>query len=207
MTPSSRHIFLATAQAYADFVADLVVALPPEAWARPGLGEWTCRDLVGHTMRSITTVSIALASPVERLDLVGPEDYYAAVSTVDHAAVAQRGREAAAALGADPAGAVRSALAQARADLDAVPAGADPLVRTALGGMRLSAYLSTRTIELVVHGGDLARAVGVPFEAPEEALTEVVAILGAVAVRRRLAQPLLAAMTGRERLPEGFTVL
>ncbi|MFZ2515458.1 MAG: mycothiol maleylpyruvate isomerase, partial [Candidatus Lutibacillus vidarii] len=95
----------------------------------------------------------------------------------------------------------------ARADLDAVPAGADPLVRTALGGMRVSAYLSTRTIELVVHGGDLARAVGVPFEAPEEALTEVVAILGAVAVRRRLAQPLLAAMTGRERLPEGFTVL
>ena len=207
MTPSSRHIFLATAQAYADFVADLVVALPPEAWARPGLGEWTCRDLVGHTMRSITTVSIALASPVERLDLVGPEDYYAAVSTVDHAAVAQRGREAAAALGEDPAGAVRAALAQARADLDAVPPGGDPLVRTALGGMRLSAYLSTRTIELVVHGGDLARAVGVPFEAPEEALTEVVAILGAVAVRRRLAQPLLAAMTGRERLPEGFTVL
>lgn len=207
MKPSSRHIFLATAQAYADFVADLVVALPPEAWARPGLGEWTCRDLAGHTMRSITTVSTALASPVERVELQGPADYYAAVSTVDHAAVAQRGREAAAALGEDPAGAVRAALAQARADLDAVPAGGDPLVRTALGGMRLSAYLSTRTIELVVHGGDLARAVGVPFEAPEEALTEVVAILGAVAVRRRLAQPLLAAMTGRERLPEGFTVL
>ena len=207
MKPSSRHIFLATAQAYADFVADLVVALPPEAWARPGLGEWTCRDLAGHTMRSITTVSTALASPVERVELQGPADYYAAVSTVDHAAVAQRGREAAAALGEDPAGAVRAALAQARADLDAVPAGGDPLVRTALGGMRLSAYLSTRTIELVIHGGDLSRAVGVPFHAPEEALTEVASVLAAVAVRRGLAPTLLAAMTGRETLPEGFTVL
>jgi hypothetical protein len=114
---------------------------------------------------------------------------------------------AAAALGEDPADAVRAALAQARADLDAVPAGGDPLVRTALGGMRLSAYLSTRTIELVIHGGDLSRAVGVPFHAPEEALTEVASVLAAVAVRRGLAPTLLAAMTGRETLPEGFTVL
>ncbi len=207
MTPSSRHTFLAAAQAYADLVSDLVADLPPQAWGRPGLGEWTCRDLVGHTMRAISTVSNALASPVERVDLDGPADYYAAVSTVDHAAVAQRGREAAAALGDDPGGAVRAALAKARADLDSVPAGADPLVRTALGGMGLAAYLSTRTVELVVHGDDLSRAVGVSFAAPEEALTEVLAILGAVAVRRGLGPTLLAAMTGRQGLPEGFSVL
>ena len=49
--------------------------------------------------------------------------------------------------------------------------------------------------------------MGVPFHAPEEALAEVIAILGAVAVRRGLAQPLLAAMAGRETLPQGFTLL
>ena len=37
----------------------------------------------------------------------------------------------------------------------------DPLVTTIAGGMRLSVYLATRTFELVVHGVDIADALGV----------------------------------------------
>ena len=170
---------------------------------RPGLGEWTCRDLVGHTMRSITTVSIALASPwAARPGWSG--DYYAAVSTVDHAAVAQRGREARGGASARTRPARSGRPGAGGADLDAVPAGGRPARRTALGGMRVSAYLSTRTIELVVHGGDLAGLSGCPSR-HRRRLTEVVAILGRSPCRR-LAQPLLAAMTGRETA-RGFTVL
>lgn len=41
----------------------------------------------------------------------------------------------------------------------------DPLVTTALGGMRLRQYLPTRTFELVVHGVGIARPAGLPVPA------------------------------------------
>ena len=34
-------------------------------WDEPGLGEWSVRDLVGHTSRSFLTVESYLATPAE----------------------------------------------------------------------------------------------------------------------------------------------
>ena len=44
----------------------------------------------------------------------------------------------------------------------------DLVVHTIAGGMRVAAYLPTRTFELCVHGLDIAAATGVPVDLPHE---------------------------------------
>ena len=81
--------------------AELVRSIPPESWDGPGLGEWSVRDLVGHTSRALLTVGPTSSSrPRPRRGDTGR--LLAASDAVDAAAVAARGREAGQALGADP---------------------------------------------------------------------------------------------------------
>ncbi len=154
---SPRSTFLAAATA----VADTVDLIPSTAWDGPGLGVWDLRALVGHTSRSLITVVEYLGRPAAVEEIATPEAYYAKVAgfaAADPAAVVERGRAAGAALGDDPAAAFRARLADAAAALDG--AGDDDLPTTLVGGMRLAAYLPTRTFELAVHGTDIAAATG-----------------------------------------------
>ena len=74
----------------------------------------------------------------------------------------------------------------------------DPLVTTALGGMRLRQYLPTRTFELVVHGLDIARAAGLPTPAYSAGLlTTVLELAAAAAVLGGRGPDVLLALTGR----------
>lgn len=130
-----------TFAAAARSVADLVRAIPAEAWAGPGLGEWDLRSLVGHTSRSLTTVSTYLACPAQHADIATPEEYYARVNPtalgISAADVAERGRQAGRDLGSDPAGAVDALVSRVLADLDSVD---DPLIEVIGGlGVRLLA--------------------------------------------------------------------
>lgn len=193
--------FVAAARAY----ADLVRAIPADAWERPGLGEWTVRDLVGHTSRSLITVETYLGQPAESEEVTSPVEYFRRVAAVDHGAVAERGRAAGRALGADPAGFVDDLVARVP---PLVPAAGDPVIRTALGGMRLSRYLPTRTFELVVHGLDISAASGLPTPAYSEALLdEVLTLAATAAVRQGRGSDVLLALTGRGSLPTGFSVV
>ncbi len=78
--------------------------VPDGAWASPGLGEWTLRDLVGHTSRSFVTLETYAGKPGTSVDLHEPVDYFLSVrgTLADPAGVAQRGREAGQALGEHP---------------------------------------------------------------------------------------------------------
>jgi uncharacterized protein (TIGR03083 family) len=171
------------------------------------LGEWTVRDLVGHASRALLTVETYLGRPAAAVEVDSGVDYFrrALGSAGDAAAVAQRGRDAGAALGDDPARAV-AALAQ-RVTARVRAAAEDDLVATPVGGMRLADYLPTRTFELTVHTCDLAAALGQPIEVPEAAGAESLGLLGELALNAGRAGPLLLAATGRRGLPEGFTVL
>src|SRR4029450_2901216 len=128
--------------------ADLVRRIPPNRWDGPGLGEWDLRSLVGHTSRSLITVETYLGQPADREDVPSAAAYYAALSTIDPAAVAGRGREAGRALGDDPVATLQSLVPRV---LALVERAGNPLITTAAGGMRLRTYLPTRTLELVVH--------------------------------------------------------
>ena len=84
------------------------------------------------------------------------------------------------------------------------PSAGTELVTTIAGGMRLADYLPTRTFELVVHGLDLARALGEPLDVPARPAAEALSLVAGLAVTRGQAGALLLAATGRTT---GFSVL
>jgi len=189
--------------------AQLVARLPSDSWQGPGLGEWDLRALVGHTSRSLITVSTYLATRAEREDVRTAADYYLHVTPaalgIDPAAVAERGRQAGRDLGDSPAATVDSLVDKALAD---VAAAGDPLIEVIGGlGIRLSTYLPTRTFELAVHGMDIARAAGVTYEPPDGVLAEATALAAQVAVASGHGEAVLLALTGRAPLPRGFSVV
>jgi uncharacterized protein (TIGR03083 family) len=181
-------------------------AVVRDRWEQPGLGEWDVRALVGHTSRSLLTVETYLARPAGTVEIGSAVDYFRATSAAaDGAAVAQRGRDAGAALGPDPAAAVAEIVARVVPLVD-VRDGTE-LLTTIAGGMRLSDYLPTRTFELAVHTADLATALGIPLEVPATAAAQALALVTDLAVVGGLAGPLLLAATGRAGLPARFSVL
>lgn len=197
-----------------------------DEWERIALGEWTVRDLVGHTSRSLLTVESYLAAGRDATgrDATGRDasgdpghprpinirsavDYYGVigVGAGDSAAVAERGRAAGRALGTDAAASVAGIAERVLALCDR--ATGEEFVLTPFGGMRLAAYLPTRVFELAVHGCDLSRSLGIPPTVPEAAVSMAVHLLGDLAVRGGNGPELLLAGTGRGPLPAGFSVL
>ncbi|WP_432544271.1 maleylpyruvate isomerase N-terminal domain-containing protein [Kineococcus sp. SYSU DK002] len=204
MTPSWEDSRRAFREGAAWFVR--TAALVGERWDAPGLGEWDVRALTGHTSRSLTTVEAYLATPAAGVEVASAADYFRAVSAAAAApGVAQRGREAGEALGADPAGAVADLAARVLALVD----GCDgtELVTTFAGGMRLADYLPTRTFELAVHTADLAAALDLAPDVPPAAATQALHLVTELAVAAGSGGALLLAATGRPGLAPGFSVL
>jgi uncharacterized protein (TIGR03083 family) len=196
-----------TYQQAAAFFLAAVEQVRPDQWDAHGLGEWTVRDLVGHTGRALATVEQYLAQPPQRVEVEGPVEYFLAAmnNPGGSASVAQRGREAGAALGPDPivplrATAERILALVATTDLDT-------LTGSAAGGMRLRDYLPTRTFELTVHTLDLLTAIGGPIDPPPGPLAASLELAADLALRQGKGPAVLHALTGRRPLPADFTVL
>ncbi|GAA4698471.1 maleylpyruvate isomerase N-terminal domain-containing protein [Nocardioides conyzicola] len=189
---------------------DLAERVPLERYAEPGLGNWDLRALIGHTGRSFVTVATYLATPVAVVEVEDAADYFSVVNRLVHGAardsVHQRGIEAGVALGDDPLATLRRSRDEAELALDMLE-GVDAVVTTAAGGMRVSDYLPTRTFELTVHSLDIARATGLAFEPPTDALADTLALASASALQQGLGTDVLLALTGRQPLPEGSSVV
>jgi len=200
----------ATYELAAGAFLDLAAQVPLERYAEPGLGNWDLRALIGHTGRSFVTVATYLATRADAVDTEDAADYFAVVNRLAHGttrdAIHQRGIEAGVTLGADPLAALRRSRDEAELALDLLD-GADAVVTTAGGGMRVSDYLPTRTFELTVHSLDIARATGLDFTPPTEALADTLALASASALRQGLGTEVLLALTGRQPLPEGASVV
>jgi uncharacterized protein (TIGR03083 family) len=191
--------YLEAAGSFAGLVASL-----PGSLAGPGLGDWDLRALVGHTSRSLVTVSDYLRRPAPEVEVETAAGYLAGLAdATGDPGVTRRGVEAGERLGEDPAGAVRRLLDTVTADLGR--ADPDQVVTTYAGGMRLRDYLPTRTFELVVHGLDIAVAVPVRWTPPAAALAQAVALAAEVAVLRGEGTLLLRLVTGRE--PGGLSIV
>jgi hypothetical protein len=87
---------IATFASAAGSFAALVHRIGDGRWDGPGLGEWDLRSLVGHTSRSLVTVSTYLQTTAEHEDIATPQEYYARVNPsalgVDSSAIVERGR-------------------------------------------------------------------------------------------------------------------
>jgi hypothetical protein len=200
----SRSAFLSASESYVDQVARIPVA----ELAGPGLGAWDLRALVGHAARSLTTVETYLDQPAAEVALPRAADYYLAIAATlagGGDAVLERGRQAGLALGEDPATYVRELAARVHAKLPAYDASY--AMTTIAGGMRLDEYLRTRTFELVVHGLDIAVATGVDPGFADDPLVDASTLAAQVAVRSGRGPTLLLALTGRHRLPDGFSIV
>jgi len=198
----------ASKQAFGDAAMWFVemTARVDDRWDLPGLGEWSVRDLVGHTSRSLLTVETYLSKPAESVDIDSAAGYFAATREIAAGpGVAARGRQAGAALGDDPPGEVARIAARVLGLVGSRTGG--EVVATIAGGMRLSDYLPTRTFELAVHTCDLAAALDEPLDVPRSAAGQALCLVATLAVDDRRAGPLLLAATGRTALPEGFSVL
>src|SRR4051812_29537168 len=183
-----------------------VVAQVEDRWERPGLGEWDVRALVGHTSRSFLTVEEYLGRPAPVVDIETTADYYRATSAIAAGpAVAQRGRDAGAALGDDPASGVREIAGRVRPLVDSCDG--TELLTTIVGGMHLSEYLPTRTFELTVHSCDLAAALGEPLDVPRSAGRLALSLVAELALDGERAGALLLLATGRTGPTAGFTIL
>ncbi|WP_297372631.1 maleylpyruvate isomerase N-terminal domain-containing protein [Cryobacterium sp.] len=188
-----------------------------DVWAQVGLGEWTVRDLVGHTSRALLTIETYLdlaadkdaAGTIAPVEVISPAAYFErALAAGTPELIAQRGRETAATLGARPATAVAALAARVLARVAALD-GYEP-ADTPAGRIRIAEYLPSRTLELTVHTSDLLQSQGVPAAeqtVPEAAAAATLQVLADLAARQGVAAPLLRAATGRAPLPAGFTVL
>lgn len=183
-------------------LVDLVALVPPERLGDPGLGEWTLRELIGHTSRALSTVVAYLAQPAP-LDVTvhSASEYLEVVlrQRGDDAAIAARGRESAELLGDDVVGAVADL---AVASVEAVErAGLERLVAIGEPGaglsMRLDEYLRTRSFELTVHGIDIADAAGVAWAPPSEHLIDALHLAAGNASARGMGEEALRYLTGR----------
>src|SRR5690349_22550757 len=204
-----RRSFRTAAVAY----ADLVSRLPADRWDAAALGDWTLRDLVGHTASSaLRQVPGVLATPASEVQVATAEGYFAygrgVPAHVLETAVAASAADAhatGASLGDDPAALIGELAGRATHAL--AEAGDDDIVTTPAGGMRVRDWLPTRTFELVVHGTDLATAAEVPFDLPPEVVAEAVTLAARVAVAVGDGGLVLRALTGRGGLPEHFSVV
>ncbi len=200
-----RTVFASAAR----YLATLVREIPDDRWDDPGLGEWSVRALVGHTSRSLITVSTYLTSPAAHEDVVEPADYYVRINDyaagMGAAAIVERGRQAGRDLGQDPVAAIDGLVARVLGEIDTA---GDPLIEVIGGlGLRLSTYLPTRTFEIAVHGLDIAAALAVHRTPPREVLAEAAALAARIGVHLDRGPALLMALTGRSALPAGFSVV
>jgi uncharacterized protein (TIGR03083 family) len=195
---------IATFTSAARSFAALVHDIPCDRWDGPGLSEWDLRSLVGHTSRSLITVSTYLQQAAEREDITTPQEYYAKVNPVA-AGIAERGRQAGRDLGDDPAATVDELVSRV---LDELSGAGNPLIQVIGGaGIRLHTYLPTRTFELAVHGLDIARVVGISFALPVDVLEQATGLAARIAVAEGHGETVLLALTGRAGLPPSFSVV
>ena len=182
--------------------------LAPDEWNAPALGEWSRRDLVGHTSRALLTVEQYLdggpSSSSQRTI-----DYFRAVRSgrSDPDEVAERGRRAADELGDRLPDAVDGIVERV---IDLVSQQrADTRVSTPIGEWTLATYLPTRVFELVVHTLDLRRAAGIDDALPTGPGRAALAVLGSLVADAAVddAPTLLASLTGRAAWPAGRSIL
>lgn len=180
-----------------DMFVALVARIDAADWAKPGLGSWTVRSLVGHANRQFVLVAnyaLADAALVRR-----PGDYYRLVrGPLPPTRVARRGVDDGAGLGDNPLAAVIAARHAAYTALREVASVDDLVVQSVVGGVSLPVLLQTRTFELVVHCLDIARAIDDSLTIPEPLLADALAVAADIAVCAGRGEEILRRLCGRD---------
>ena len=158
----------------ARWCAKVVQDIKPTDWSRPGLGEWTVRDLVGHLSLNCRYVLDLLDVDLTTEQRRGPFAFWNAAlagpKEVLDRSIAQAAPPAAESLGDDPPSTFQAIV---DAGIDLVARSPDGrLVRSGgTNSLALIDYLPSRVVEFVAHGMELCLAIDrSAADVPEEAL-------------------------------------
>ena len=180
--------------------------VPADAWDRPGLGEWSIRELAAHVVRMLERIPEYAAQPAP-VDTESAAAYYLrAMSTPGvNERIAKGARESVGLLGADPAAAARAIGERTLAAMDALDAEAS--ASTPFGTVGITNYLATRVLEVALHTLDVGRAAGVAVALPPDAVGFTLRLLADIAAARGDGDTLALTLSGRTPLPGGYSVL
>jgi hypothetical protein len=207
-----REVYLESAAATSAFLEQPAVA---ECWEAPSaLARMRVGALVAHLVDQVTQVPPVLDAPVVD-PCVGLGEHWARstwtdgdvesdVNTYIRRTASEAAAPGAAALIAEAGG----ALAELRRRLPAEPD--DRVIQLPWGPWALSLddYLTTRLLELAVHGDDLAVSLGCPSPAlPPGCLDSALQALCRMAARRHGATAVIRALSRRERAPSTIAAL
>tara|TARA_A100001037_G_scaffold25361_1_gene20734 strand:- start:58586 stop:59188 length:603 start_codon:yes stop_codon:yes gene_type:complete len=196
--------------AYIDSVEsflEVIRQIDPNQWDANALDQWSFRDLVGHTGRSIKLVKEFGSQRSESLDVQSAALHYQISLSPEGAnqRVAAGGVEAGNALGEEPVHHLQEAWIATLETLHSTEE--DTVISYVNGGIKFGDYLRTRILELVVHSIDLAQAIGIDYEPPKEAMREALYLLADLAVDTPYASKLALISTGREISKTSFNVI
>ncbi|MCU1369890.1 MAG: hypothetical protein JWO77_1084 [Ilumatobacteraceae bacterium] len=155
----------------------LVGGVDDHQWDLVALGEWTVRELVAHGARAFRTVSDYVGGEVKDPAPISSAAQYFRIVLAEqtpHLHIANRARKEARE-DTDWVEATDRYWAAAELVVSKVPADTD--VHLFVGEMALSQYLATRVVELVVHGTDLAEAIGIPSPPPPSGARVAIEVL------------------------------
>lgn len=144
----------------------LVGGIDDHQWDLMAVGEWTVRELVAHGARAFKTVSEYVEGDTKdptRIDTAAEYFRIVLAEQTPHIHIANRARKEAREE-TDWVSATDRAWNAAEFVVSKVPGDTD--MHLFVGDMALDQYLATRIVELVVHGTDLAEAIGIPSPPP-----------------------------------------
>ncbi|BBH70127.1 hypothetical protein ACTI_68120 [Actinoplanes sp. OR16] len=207
-----REVYLEAAAVTAAFLADPAVA---DGWEAPSaLARMRIGALASHLANQITQVPPVLDAPIvhERISLT---EHYARSTWTDgdldsevNTYIRRISADAALSGSRVQAGEAMTAVQHLRRRLPDEPA--DRMIQLPFGpwALTLDDYLTTRLLELAVHGDDLAASIGVdPPPLPAAGLDRVMSVLCAMAARRHGAATIIRALSRAERSPKTISAL
>ena len=182
---------IGTLEAELTAVADVFAGLTPEQWRRstllvpvdPGLPKWTVFELAGHFDIAVGLTRTLIAGQqdaqpardrtsffINPRSETGPVVYAYAYTMVEGKTPA------------DMPGVLAETFAKTISEARAVPAS---LVGPGyFAPMRADEFVASRIVEAVVHGIDLAQALGIPYFAAPDGIAATAAILDDLLARR-----------------------
>tara|TARA_B100000686_G_scaffold23678_1_gene22250 strand:+ start:4668 stop:5273 length:606 start_codon:yes stop_codon:yes gene_type:complete len=186
---------------------EVIEQIKQDQWDSNALDQWSFRDLVGHTGRSIKLVKEFGSQRSESLDVQSAALHYQISLSPEGAnqRVAAGGVDAGNALGDDPVNHLKEAWIATQETVHSTTE--DTVISYVNGGIKFGDYLRTRILELIVHSIDLAQAMGINYKPPKEAMREALYLLSDLAVDTPYASKLALISTGREISDTPFNVI
>ncbi|GAV43534.1 maleylpyruvate isomerase N-terminal domain-containing protein [Streptomyces acidiscabies] len=209
----ARELYLSVADTAAKLLGAPEVA---DRWHQPSaLAKLSVQGLAGHLAGQVFFIPAVLAEAVPSEPAISIHEYYARVSWIGsdldtpfNQGIRSGGEEEAADGPAMLAARVAACVEELRGTLPTAP---HRLVRRPTWGpwsITLDDFITSRTLEIVVHSDDLAHSVGLPTpEFPARAVETVVDVLSRIALRRHGATNVLRALSRAERAPGSISAL